>query len=70
MISECIHYEDKGNNYHFCKSRNMYVDRVECNPDCARLKIRPVGMLGWTCPVCGTGCSPFVTYCPCKRNNG
>ena len=22
--------------------------------------------LGWTCPVCGKGCSPSLTQCPCK----
>lgn len=24
------------------------------------------GMVGWTCPVCGRGLSPFTQFCPCK----
>ena len=27
---------------------------------------KPGGMVGWTCPVCGRGLSPFTTVCPCK----
>lgn len=23
-------------------------------------------MVGWTCPVCGRGLSPFTQFCPCK----
>lgn len=23
-------------------------------------------MVGWICPVCGRGLSPFTSYCPCK----
>ena len=22
--------------------------------------------VGWICPVCGRGLSPFTTFCPCK----
>jgi len=24
------------------------------------------GMIGWICPICGRGLSPFTSYCPCK----
>lgn len=24
------------------------------------------GMVGWICPVCGRGLSPFTSVCPCK----
>lgn len=27
---------------------------------------KPKGMLGWVCPVCGRGNSPFSSFCPCK----
>ena len=29
-------------------------------------KCNPKGMLGWICPVCGRGNSPFSSLCPCK----
>lgn len=25
-------------------------------------------MMGWICPVCGRGLSPFTTVCPCKND--
>jgi hypothetical protein len=31
---------------------------------------KPKGMLGWVCPVCGTGNSPFSSTCPCKSFGG
>ncbi len=24
-------------------------------------------LMGWTCPVCGRGVSPFMAYCDCKQ---
>lgn len=36
---------------------------------CAALANAPprpnVGPIGWTCPVCGGGCAPTQTRCPC-----
>lgn len=26
----------------------------------------PSGPVGWVCPVCGRGMSPFATQCPCR----
>ncbi len=26
----------------------------------------PAPMMGWLCPACGGGVSPFATRCPCK----
>jgi len=26
----------------------------------------PCGAIGWVCPVCGAGQSPFVERCPCR----
>lgn len=31
---------------------------------------KPKGMLGWVCPVCGMGNSPFSSVCPCKSMAG
>lgn len=28
----------------------------------------PPKMMGWICPVCGRGLSPFTAVCPCKDN--
>lgn len=28
----------------------------------------PPQMVGWICPVCGRGLSPFTTVCPCKND--
>ena len=28
--------------------------------------INPPKMVGWICPVCGRGLSPYTTICPCK----
>ena len=35
---------------------------------CAKKCICPpeTELKGWICPVCGTGLSPFMSYCPCK----
>lgn len=24
------------------------------------------GEVGWICPVCGRGCAPHLSFCPCK----
>ena len=29
----------------------------------------PPSMIGWVCPVCGKGLSPFITECSCKGFN-
>ena len=28
----------------------------------------PPTMVGWICPICGRGLSPFTTVCPCKND--
>ncbi len=32
--------------------------------------INPPKMVGWVCPVCGRGLSPFTSVCPCKGWKG
>lgn len=27
----------------------------------------PPKMVGWICPICGRGLSPFTSVCPCKN---
>lgn len=33
---------------------------------CGQIVDIPKGMVGWICPVCGAGLSPYTTICPCK----
>jgi len=40
-----------------CGKKNQQMDDCECQ--------KPKGMLGWVCPVCGRGNSPFSSSCPC-----
>lgn len=28
--------------------------------------VNPPKMIGWICPICGRGLSPYTTTCPCK----
>ena len=32
--------------------------------------INPPKMVGWICPVCGRGLSPWTSACPCKGGKG
>ena len=32
------------------------------------ITINPPKMVGWICPVCGRGLSPFTAMCPCKND--
>ena len=40
-----------------CGKKNQQMDECET--------CKPKGMLGWICPVCGRGNSPFSSSCPC-----
>lgn len=28
------------------------------------------GLIGWVCPVCGRGLSPYTAACPCQNQKG
>lgn len=32
--------------------------------------INSPAIVGWICPVCGRGLSPFTAVCPCKGSKG
>ena len=42
----------------------------EINDDDDQSKNVKFGNYGWICPVCGSGCSPYVTVCPRCGGNG
>lgn len=31
-----------------------------------KIDVKNNSMVGWVCPVCGRGLSPWISYCPCK----
>lgn len=31
---------------------------------------KPIGLVGWVCPVCGRGNSPYTSTCPCIQGHG
>lgn len=33
-------------------------------------KTNPPKMVGWICPVCGRGLSPYTSVCPCNGGKG
>jgi hypothetical protein len=43
-----------------CGKKNADMDACECQQP------KQFGMIGWICPVCGRGNSPFSSSCPCK----
>ena len=44
-----------------CLTCGKQDEAIDCCETC-----NPKGMIGWVCPVCGRGNSPFSSVCPCK----
>ncbi len=56
--------QNTGGNINFPKRTCLTCGKTdEAIDSCETCK--PKGMLGWICPVCGRGNSPFSSSCPC-----
>lgn len=42
---------------------DTYTQTVESKSE----TINAPKMVGWICPICGRGVSPYTTVCPCKE---
>ena len=51
------------------RGKNKMNEDVSTTPKIDQIAsetINPPKMVGWICPVCGRGLSPYTTICPCK----
>ena len=60
-------------NQEECKTcaYNLDCDRVFCPKEIQIPESEPApagGLMGWICPVCGRGLSPYTSSCPCAIN--
>lgn len=77
MVDVFDRYYDTAGNYHYSDTETgHHVIKMNSNQEIK--KEEPVminapqtgGLMGWICPVCGRGLSPFTSVCPCKNGNG
>lgn len=43
-----------------------FLRKRGCNKYSANIDTPKNTMIGWTCPVCGRGLSPYTLVCPCR----
>lgn len=55
------------NNSYFCvKCGKSKLGSNETSCNCSKIEKSP--MVGWVCPLCGSGLSPHTSRCACKDN--
>lgn len=73
MIQQ-VEYTAHGTHCPKCYRPYIYIGDIPPNgftegfePYCTcNVKKETSKNIGWICPVCGAGLSPFITVCPCK----
>lgn len=75
LCSECNYFTTVKSNY--CPNCGKHMEGGKCERLTASESkasgidksevYNPPKMVGWICPVCGQGLSPFTAVCPCKN---
>ena len=46
---------------------DAYMQQITQTGESKSETVNPPKMVGWICPICGRGLSPFTSVCPCKE---
>lgn len=79
-MTECKYNDDKCEYWHMgmcelddrlqvCPHDPLYKQLQEFGGHSSNPDSKPMGgLMGWICPVCGRGLSPYTSSCPCVLN--